>query len=80
MTASPSTFSSHISGVTGTLNGSASNTTRIWSVARIKVSVPPIAIRLVEAKKAVPFCKAAVTCESTMRTSRLSSSSIQRSR
>ena len=38
------------------------------------------ATTLVEAKKAVPFCSAAVTWESTMRTSRSSSRSIHASR
>ena len=50
------------------------------SLARIKVNAPPMAIRLVEAKKAVPFCNAAVTCASTMRTSRPMSCVIQLSR
>ena len=60
--ASPIIFSSHISGDCATPNGSAATTVKICSVERSSVSVPPMAIRLVEAKNAVPFCSAAVTC------------------
>ena len=69
-------LNSHIAGVVGTLNGNASIAISSRSVPRSSVSVPPMAIRLVEAKNAVPFCRAAVTCESTMRTSRPSNCAI----
>ena len=59
--ASPTIFNSHISADAATPNGSADTTVKICSVERSNVSVPPMAIRLVEAKKAVPFCSAAVT-------------------
>ena len=39
---------------------------------RSNVSAPPMAISEVEAKKAVPFCSAAMICMSTMRMSRSS--------
>ena len=80
MTASPMILSSHISCDCATPNGSAATTVKICSVERNSVSVPPMAIRLVEAKKAVPFCSAAVTWASTMRISRASSRSIHSSR
>ena len=80
MMASPIIFSSHISGDCATPNGSADTTVKICSVERSSVSVPPMAIRLVEAKNAVPFCSAAVTWASTMRMSRASRRSIHSSR
>ncbi len=78
--ARPIIFISHSSGVGRTPNGRAATTVNNWSVERSSVSVPPMAIRLVEAKNAVPFCSAAVTCASTMRISRASSRSIHWSR
>ena len=61
-------------------NGSSDMTLMISSLERSSVSAPPIAIRLVDAKNAVPFCNAAVTCASTMRMSRASRRSIHSSR
>ena len=61
-------------------NGSSETMVNISSVERSSVSVPPMAIRLVEAKNAVPFCSAAVTWASTMRISRASNCSIHSSR
>ncbi len=80
MTMSPIIFSSHNCGVLSVADGSRDRTgTNSW-LERSSVSAPPTAIRLVEAKKAVPFCKAAVTWASTMRMSRASSRSIHSSR
>jgi hypothetical protein len=53
---------------------------RTSSVERSRLSVPPIAISEVEAKKAVPFCSAAMICMSTILASRCSMRRIQISR
>ena len=57
----PITLVSHCARDVGAPNGSAAITVSISSVERSSVSAPPIAISEVEAKKAVPFCSAAMT-------------------
>ena len=63
-------LASHWAGEVAMLNGSADNSATTSPVARMMVSAPPSASRVVEAKNAVPFCSAAMICISTMRTSR----------
>ena len=80
MITSPIVFASHCARLVGMLSGSALITVRMSSVECNRLSVPPIAIREVDAKKAVPFCSAAMICMSTMRASRCSMRRIQISR
>ena len=80
MMASPIIFISHSSRDGGVPNGSTAITGSTACGARNRLSVPPTAIRLVEAKKAVPFCKAAETWASTMRPLRPSMCAIHSSR
>ena len=72
MTINPIIFKSHNPRDGVAPNGNSDITVIISSLERSSVNAPPIAIRLVEAKKAVPFCSAAVTWASTMRMSRAS--------
>ena len=67
-------------GTIDTPNGSVDTMVIRSSVERRIVSVPPIAISEVEAKKAVPFCSDAMICASTMRMSRRNISCIHPSR
>ena len=76
----PITLVSHSRRDVGAPNGIAPMTVNISSDERSSVSAPPIAISEVEAKKAVPFCSAAMTWPSIMRMSRASMRCIQISR
>ena len=77
---SPTHLISHSAGVGVRSIGNAANTASASLVARNSASPPPTAIRLVEAKKAVPFCSAPMICMSTMRASRSSMRRTQTSR
>jgi hypothetical protein len=69
---SPMHLISHRAGEGERLTGNAPSTASASLVARNSASAPPIAIRLVEAKNAVPFCNDAMICMSTIRASRWS--------
>ncbi len=77
---SPTHLISHSAGEGVRSIGSAPSTASASLVERSSASAPPIAIRLVEAKKAVPFCKEAMICMSTMRASRFNKFRTQTSR
>ena len=77
---SPTHLISHSAGEGVRSTGSSRSTASASLVARSSASPPPIAIRLVEAKKAVPFCSEAMICMSTMRASRSSMFRTQTSR
>ena len=51
-------------------SGRVASTDMASSVDRSSVSPPPIASKVVDAKKAVPFCNEAMICMSTIRASR----------
>ena len=76
----PTHLSSHNAGEGVRSTGSSRSTASASLVARSSASPPPIAIRLVEAKKAVPFCSDAMIWVSTMRISRSSIRRIHTSR
>ena len=69
---SPTHLISHSAGEGVRSMGKAPSTASASLVARSSASAPPTAIRLVEAKNAVPFCSAPMICMSTMRASRSS--------
>ncbi len=80
ITIRPMVFTAHWVGVVTMPNGNASTTVITSPVARMSVSAPPTASKLVEAKNAVPFCSEAMICISTMRASRDSVRRIHTSR
>jgi hypothetical protein len=77
---SPTHLISHSAGDGERSIGRAAKTASASLVDRSKASAPPTAIRLVEAKNAVPFCSEPMICMSTMRLSRSSRRRIQVSR
>lgn len=80
MTTRPAHLISHWAGVVSMLTGSVVITLSASPVARRRVSAPPMASSVVEAKNAVPFCSEAMIWISTMRTSRKRARRIQTSR